>query len=367
MKLFISFQKFSNKVTILLIILQILVILNEYNLYSIKNIKIENFYIFNQFKNISHIFSVFVFLIQKKISKKSKRNTTNLKNIKNYIININKIEKIQFFNKKFDYTILISLSIIIVTDFIDGNFYLFLNKNSAQIGQIISFIFFLKLFNHNIYRHHYIGLSLSFISYFSEALIFIFLLYNNKIDIFIYLDNLLIQIVIGLKYTLEKYLIEIKYFNRYLLLFYEGFYSLIINIIYYLFLYLFNIDFFINFSFIKENIIFLLLYMIEFFLIENIRVLLASLTNNIIFFLAIIFTTYIGRILFFRNNNITKIFINYPDSLIFKINPVLNILGCLIFCEIIIFNFCKLNENIESEIMKRAENEKELSNQSDYN
>ena len=60
-------------------------------------------------------------------------------------------------------------------------------------------------------------------------------------------------------------------------------------------------------------------------------------------------------------NHIIKLFVNGPDSLIFKIDPALNILGCLIFSEIIIFNFCKLNENIESEIIKRAEKEKELS------
>ena len=358
MKLFFSFHKFSNKVTFLFIILQILAILNEYNLYSIKNINIENFYIFNQFKNISHILSVIVFLIQKKNSKRY--SVVHEKN-KNYIININKIEKIQFINKKFDYIILVSLSIIIVVDFIDGNFYLFQNKNSGQISQIISFYFFLKLFNHNIYRHHYLGIFLSLISYFNETLTFIFLSYKNKIDLYIYLDSILIQFMIGLKYTLEKYLIEIKYFNRYLLLFYEGFYSLIINIIYYLFLYFFYKDFIINFSFIKENILFLLLYMIELFFIENIRVLLASLTKNIIFFFAIIFTSYVGRLIFFNNNHIIKLFVNGPDSLIFKIDPALNILGCLIFSEIIIFNFCKLNENIESEIIKRAEKEKELS------
>ena len=354
MKFFISFQKFSNKVIILCIILQILVILQVYNLYIINNIKIENYFIFTQLKNISHIFMIIMFLIQKKISRNSK-----IKNKNEYKIIINKLDKNQFSKKKFDYIILFSFLIITITDFIDGNFYLFQIKNSGQVSQIVSCFFFLKLFNHNIYRHHYFGLLLSIISFLNDTIIFIFIV-HKKIDIFIFLDSLFIQTMIGLKFTIEKYLIEIKYFNRYLMLFYEGIYGLIINIIYYLFLYFFNKSFLINFIFIKKNILFLLLYMIEFFFIESIRVLLASLTKNIIFFLAIIFTAYIGKYIFFRKKNIIKFFIIYPDMIICIINPILNILGCFIFCEIIIFNFCKLNENIETEIIKRAEKEKEI-------
>ena len=240
------------------------------------------------------------------------------------------------------------LLIISLVDVLSGNYFLYINKLSGQLSQILSFFIYLKLFNYNLYKHHLIGLILSLISF---ILLLINLLLIEKINILVYFDSVLIFILTGISYIFQKYMIDIKYADRFIILFYKGLFSLIIIIIFQIFYYIFDKNMLINFNKLYDNILCFGIYFILILIYEIIIIMLIKETKNIIFFLLIVFSNFFSEVIFPIK---TKYKITTHNPFIYFFIHLINIFGCLIFMEIIILNFCNLNKNIENEMIKRS-------------
>ena len=324
---------------LLLMIINLFVFLNFW--YNSKFINDEkNYPLFTLMKNISLLLCYFLNLFEKtyikKFSFEEKEGKYKLKSKELKLFNI--LEKENIF----------LLIIISLVDVLSGNYFLYINKLSGQLSQIISFLIYLKLFNYNLYKHHLIGLILSFISF---ILLLFSLLLIEKINFLVYIDSVLIFTLFGISYIFQKYMIDIKYADRFIILFYKGLFSLIIIIISQIFYYIFDKKMLINFNKLYNNIFCLGIYFILILIYEIISIMLIKETKNIIFFLLIIFSNFFSEIIFPIK---TKYKITTQIPFIYFFIHLINIFGCLIFMEIIILNFCNLNKNIENEMIKRS-------------
>ena len=266
---------------LLLISVNIIIFFNFW--YNSKFINDEkNYPLFTLMKNTSLLLCYFLNLFEKtyikKFSFEEKEGKYKLKSKELKLFNI--LEKENIF----------LLIIISLVDVLSGNYFLYINKLSGQLAQILSFLLYLKLFNHNLYIHHLIGIFLSSISF---ILILINILVIEKINIFTYLDSLLIFILVGISYTFQKYMIDIKYADSFIILFYKGLFSLIIIIISQIFYYIFDKKMLINFNKLYNNIFCFGIYFILILIYEIIIIMLIKETKNIIFFLLIVFSNFI--------------------------------------------------------------------------
>ena len=233
-------------------------------------------------------------------------------------------------------------------DFLDGNFFLFRMKTGGQICEIITFSLFIFIYSQNIYRHHVLGLTITLISGIIDI---IFCIINYKNNIIKYSNSFIFNILVSLHYLFEKYLIEKKYCSQYLLLFYKGIFGIIFTIISQFIYYFYNKNMLFKYSIILNNKLCFLYYFFLIFFIELCIIILINKTKNIIFLLLIFFSKYIPRMIFGVLCNIDI----YNDFNLFIFsNSIFNILGALIFMEILILNFLKFNENVNKEISKRA-------------
>ena len=300
----------------------------------------KNYPLFTLMKNISLLLCYFLNLFEKtyikKFSFEEKEGKYKLKSKELKLFNI--LEKENLF----------LLLIISLVDVLSGNYFLYINKLSGQLSQILSFFIYLKLFNYNLYKHHLIGLILSLISF---ILLLINLLLTEKINILVYFDSVLIFILTGISYIFQKYMIDIKYADRFIILFYKGLFSLIIIIISQIFYYIFDKNMLINFNKLYDNILCFGIYFILILIYEIISIMLIKETKNIIFFLLIVFSNFFSEVIFPIK---TKYKITTHNPFIYFFIHLINIFGCLIFMEIIILNFCNLNKNIENEMIKRS-------------
>ena len=343
---FISINLCSKNIIILfifLIVVNILIFFNFSN--NSKFIKDENNYpLFTLVKNTSLLLCYFFNKFENIDIKKFFFQESNGK----YKL---KYKQLKFFNI-LDIENLFLFIIISLTDILYGNYFLYIYKLTGQLSQILSFLLYLKLFNHNLYIHHLIGIFLSSISF---ILILINILMIENINILTYFDSILIFILVGISYTFQKYMIDIKYADRFIILFYKGIFSLIIILISQIFYYFFDKKMLINFIKLSNNISCLGIYFILILIYEMISIILIKDAKNIIFFLLIIFSNFFSE-RFFPIKTKFRLFINNKYAYFF-IHSI-NICGCLIFMEIIILKFCNLNKNIKKEIIKRGINEK---------
>ncbi len=309
-----------------------------------KNLKIihrKNYPLFTLIKNISLLLCYFLYKFEKtnitKFYFEEKKGKYKLKSKELKLFNILEIEN------------LFLLLIISLVDVLYGNYFLYINRLSGELSEIISFFLYLKLFNYNLYKHHIIGIILTSISFIS---FFIYLLFIEKIKIFIYLDSIIIYTLFGISYIFQKYMIDIKYVDRFIILFYKGLFSLIIIIIFQIFYYIFDKNMLINFNKLFNNILCLGIYFILILIYEIISIMLIKEAKNITFFLLIIFSNFISVQIFpIKNKYLIKSNNNYY---FFIFIHSINIVGSLIFMEIITLNFCNLNKNIEEEIIRRS-------------
>jgi len=342
MSFFIEFTKFNKNQIILFILCIIIGFIYHFILYKYNESHKENNYSFFIFlKNISLLFTIILYLKEEP------------KNIKIFILDSNQIikNKEKIFNI-FEIENLFIIIIISTIDFLDGNI-LYEKKVGSHIAQVLSFILFLKLFNQKLYKHHLLGINLCIISY-----IFDNGLYNNRNNLLHFANSTIIYCLVGCNFVLEKYMIEKKYCNRFLLLYYKGIFGIIITLIsqiIYLFL---DSNKLINFKLLINNKYYLnIFYVIFVLLFEIILIINITKTKNIIVFFFFIFTRFIFT--FYFSKSFSLHYINKGDNKLYKIFfRILNVFGALIFAEIIILNFCKYNENVEKEIIKRAKKEK---------
>jgi hypothetical protein len=309
-----------------------------------KNLKIihrKNYPLFTLIKNISLLLCYFLYKFEKtnitKFYFEEKKGKYKLKSKELKLFNILEIEN------------LFLLLIISLVDVLYGNYFLYINRLSGELSEIISFFLYLKLFNYNLYKHHLIGIILSSISF---ILLLINLLFIEKINILVYFDSVLIFILTGISYIFQKYMIDIKYADRFIILFYKGLFSLIIIFISQIFYYIFDKNMLINFNKLFNNILCLGIYFILILIYEIISIMLIKEAKNITFFLLIIFSNFISVQIFpIKNKYLIKSNNNYY---FFIFIHSINIVGSLIFMEIITLNFCNLNKNIEEEIIRRS-------------
>jgi hypothetical protein len=233
-------------------------------------------------------------------------------------------------------------------DFFDGNFFLFRIKTGGQICQFLTFLLFIFIYSQNIYKHHILGLFLSFVSGFIDFIVYVIEYKNNIIK---YSNSFIFNILVSLHYLFEKYLIEKKYCSKFLLLFYKGIFGIIFTIISQFIYYFYNKKMLFKYNIILNHKLCFLFFFISIYLIELCMIILINKTKNIIFLLIFIFSKYISSLFFSISCDID---INAKINLFHIFNSIINILGSLIFMEILILNFLKFNENINKEIRKRA-------------
>ena len=347
----IQFNCLSFKSVIFALILLIFMFLNQFNLYeNQKNIYFENNYpLFSLLRYLSLLLSFFLYY------KETKNNDINLQ-VLNKIIKNSNIIYFYSQNKKSYYLVLkknISILIIIsFIDFIDQNYYYSQLRIGGQLTQITSFILYTYLYQQKIYKHHLIAIIMTFISF----LLPINSIFKNYKYKKIYLLNSIITFnLFGFKIVFEKYLIEKRYFNRFLLLFYKGFFGIILTIISQLIYFFINKNMLINFKLIFKYKLFFFNCFLFTFLEEIFFIILINQTKNIISLFIYIFWKFILIIILplpLMQNSL-----DLGNNILFIISDILNIIFSLIFMEIIILKFCNYNQNVNDEISKRAEKE----------
>ena len=351
MKCIFSINLFDKKISIIMLIFMAFNLFNEYNFKKYKRLIYYNYYypIFTLIKYLGLIFfSFFLYLFERK----------------NFIVKQNLLKDLNFKTKlnliNFNFSNISNCFFIILIsfiDFLDGNFFLYRMKTGGQICQIITFLLFILIYSQNIYKHHFLGLFISFISGLINMFIVIDLYKKNLIQ---YSNSLIMNILVSLHYLFEKYLIEKKYCSKFLLLFYKGIFGVVFTIISQCIYFFFNKKMLININVISNNKICFIYFFFIIFFIEFFIIIFITKTKNIIFLFIIIFSKFIAILIFGINCKI-DVTENYHFFLFF-FNSVLNIFGSFIFMELIILNFFKLNENINKEIAKRAIIETKLLN-----
>ena len=221
-------------------------------------------------------------------------------------------------------------------------------KTGGQICEIITFSLFIFIYSQNIYRHHVLGL---FITLISGIIDIIFCIIKYKNNIIKYSNSFIFNILVSLHYLFEKYLIEKKYCSKFLLLFYKGIFGIIFTIISQFIYYFYNKKMLFKYNIILNHKLCFLFFFISIYLIELCMIILINKTKNIIFLLIFIFSKYISSLFFSISCDID---INAKINLFHIFNSIINILGSLIFMEILILNFLNFNKNINKEIRKRA-------------
>ena len=343
MKYYITFNLLGRKNNFIFLLLMILNLFYEYNLKNNEQIIYYNYYypIFTFFKYLGFIFfTYFLYLIESK--------NFSIKNIPLKELS----SKQKFISLDIDFKIFIPENIFFIffislIDFLDGNFFLFRMKTGGQICEIITFSLFIFIYSQNIYRHHVLGL---FITLISGIIDIIFCIIKYKNNIIKYSNSFIFNILVSLHYLFEKYLIEKKYCSKFLLLFYKGIFGIIFTIISQFIYYIYNINMLFKYSIILNHKSCFLYFFFSIFFIELCIIILINKTKNIIFLLIIFFSKYISR-------NFFSVICNcdiFNKGILIIINSIFNILGALIFMEILILNFLKFNVNVNKEISKRA-------------
>ena len=286
---------------------------------------------------------------------KQKKRSTSMELVlkKDYIANKGK-SKMAFFN-----LFLISLCIVI-------NQYLVLFSKAKHIIEIRIYIFlFLIIFSkfilkQNIYKHHIISLSISFIGFF--FIIIFTLLKFEKSDIIGNIYYFISYIGFSLYIVLIKYLTENYFISPFDCLLYIGIGTLILSIIYNIIYSEINyndlriITNIFNFSnqMIFLYLFFLLILLIIYFVLT---VLIIYYFSPILLMVADIISPMLYFIYDINYNNER---IEEPKllNIIFHYIGYFIILICsLIYNEIIICNFCDLNRDTHKYIIKRQKQE----------
>ena len=331
------------------------------------------------------LFSIILFFVTKwKIKSEGALDQTNIVTKNYHIIKINEYEK-----KMILYLCVISL-LEVLYDNIDSLIYYYIMKGQIKwlVEKKTFNIFFVPLFSYFIlnkilYKHHALALFLAFIG---GVIINVcrFLLPFSYIEdfpfhiLYIFLSSLYSLALVLTKYIMKKYV----FLSPYLLLFYDGFFCIIISILITL------LEYFIvpklpkvgdeeknNFNFFKENFLeiitifkgqpwqFYLLFSLSFifsifYYISNIYILFHySPFLNILFELILPIDSDILDYIIFRDEN------GRPSNNVFTrfgyqiVGYVILTFGALILNEIIVLNFYGFNTNTFLNIAKRSEND----------
>ena len=316
---------------------------------------------------IAESLSIFIFLIRYKKTKNSsdkKQNSINKEmrsNNSNFIIIENKKNNFQNFCSFFpsikkDKINLIIIFIISICDCFSIYFSLIYSFYFYGISGIFGLLLFNSLFKCQTYKHHYLSLSILTITSIAQIIILIYIRSNNKNNRLKYtIKEICYNIISAFILVSEKYLIEKRNIDSFIILSFEGFFGLLFSICFYLIKN--SNDFFTyfkNFSKLKNLEIFQIgLYVLIILFNNIIKFLLSENTPSIYNLLSFNIAIYLSR--FYIN------FKPYFFKKYYMINFILNIINVfamLIFIEIIIFHCCGLDYNCRENIEKREKEDK---------
>ena len=312
--------------------------------------KNKNFYLCLM-KSLSNILLIILYFI---LNKKNEENSNDDEILsKSWSENSNlQIQIFAFKDKKscnINFIIIFYIFICSLIDFL----ILFYVKRTITSGFtfFFGFIFFIYIYNHAIYIHHYLGLIIILIIAIMRTIILFFKkeIQNEKEE---YIRSLIIYTLLGFQIVIEKYLIEIKFVNKIIILTIEGIFELFFLVVY-VFIYYKNHNYklFSNFYYIYIFILLVDLF-VNFSRINSIEY-----NKNIVFLLFFIFSNYIStHLLKIDDKKIEK------KPFYFIILEIINIFGCLIIMELLVLNFCKLNKNIKPQLKKREEFDMQIIN-----
>ena len=277
-------------------------------------------------------FLIFLFFFEKHLSKNKNINTAN-DIIKKKNIDSNSFNQ----NKKYIFLLIIFLLRLINILFAYPSFYIYITKLDTKIINYICQILILNLLSNFLgliiyYSHHYLAIILIFIT----LIIDIINDYSKKLLIeliFIILNNITDALCI----LIYKYLNEIIFINIFLIGCLDGFFHLIICLIFELFFPLFNIETLSFFDIIIRG---------------------NGLLNFILsFFTGLIYYIFYFKIIQLFNPCYISILYCCLSLLSFSKRPIealILLFGVGIYLEIIILNFCNFDINTEKQISNRA-------------
>ncbi len=340
---------YKTNIYILLVICYIIKSLDDYEKFLDQNIlktnNIKNFIsslISAVFDRNFYIFSIIFYIIEQKKIKSNKIVKTD-----SSINNINRISFIKRNNNVANYIksiclifICFLISIILYAIKI-SDFHIKLYFTSLAFAFLTLFFFNFILLHKKIYKHHKLSL---FVMVLFNIPLFIYYCFNVEIEREIY--NIFYFIGYTIIFIIYQFIIEKYYMSVYFVFFIEGLFNIISTII-------------ILIIKIKKNYEFNLIF--KYYIINNIFYFSFQLMNllNIYYFspTKCISADIFARSLLILCYEIYKI--DYENN-IFRIicdlilNP-LNLIMVLIYDEIIILNFCGLNENTEENIIIRQQ------------
>ena len=370
MKCFISIGKFPCIAYFYMIVLLGLKISHMYirkiKYFNDKETEEKNFnFIFLLF--IAESFSIFIFLYRfKKTKNSSDKNQNNINkemkpNNSNFIIIKNKKNNFQNFTSFFpsikkDKMSLFIILIISICDFFSIYYSLIYSFLLYGISGIFGLLLFNRLFKCQTYKHHYLTLFILTITSIAQIIILINYRSENKNNRLKYtMKESGFNIISAFMLVSEKYLIEKKNIDSFIILFLEGIFGLIFSLCFFLIKnYNDCFTYFKNFSKLKIlKILQLVLYVIIMLFNNVIKFLLSENTPSIYNLLSYNISIYLSR--FYIN------FQPYFFKKYYMINFILNIINVfamLIFIEIIIFHCCGLDYNCRENIEKRENDDK---------
>ena len=308
-------------------------------------IKNKNFYLCLM-KSLSNILLIILYFILNKKNEENSNDNNILSKSGGDTSNSNLQIQIFVFKEKkscnINFIIIFYIFICSLIDFL----ILFYVKRTITSGFtfFFGFIFFIYIYNHAIYIHHYLGLIIILIIAIMRTIILFFKkeIQNEKEE---YIRSLFIYTLLGFQIVIEKYLIEIKFVNKIIILTIEGIFELFFLVVY-VFIYYKNHNYklFSNFYYLYIFILLVDLF-VNFSRINSIEY-----NKNIVSLLFFIFSQFIStHLLKIKDKKIDD------KPFYFIILEIINIFGCLILMELLVLNFCKLNKNIKPQLEKREE------------
>ena len=350
------------------------------NRYNQKN-KDKNFILKNIYLNciivyLGQFLSIFLFLIQKKLSTSEKYNKNEEKK-KNEAELVSKYKLLKIFNpkakeikflpskKKMQYFILIFISSIfgILSS-------LFLYSRSISIGEIP--IFFIlttlilsnKFLNETYHRHHYFSLLIILIS---SIFHIIYEIKNENLKEYSYriLIIFIASVLNGIQGIIQKHLMKFHYISPFVILTHQGFISTILLIILCsIFSYIKCNSFLmeIKFCFKENEQIFDFQQITSFEKSDILSIIIYSLSSMLYYImktLVIYFWTPCHFGVSISLTEIGNIIYKYEKKHLYYyiiqiVIRVVYFFATLIFCELLILNFCGLNFNTYNEVHNRA-------------
>lgn len=213
-------------------------------------------------------------------------------------------------------------------------------------------LFFISLFSFIILslpikRHKFFGCSLVGVI----IVLFVVMELVRKTSVISIVIFILIYFVLSIREVLHKYLMEVKLMSSVLLISLEGAFGFIMTIIFFLII---QYDFIKALSniFLDSNTLgFYVLYFLLCFLYDFLAIITKYYFEPTVMSVAYSFSVIGWKLILLSTKKVDA----YIELMIFIIGGIFALFGCLVYNEIIILKFCKLERDTKKEIIRRSE------------